>query len=79
MERVYKWLLVVQVVLKVLAAALAAVAVDTAVGEPLRGVVHRAAAFGGLHVAAAEPVSAPSVLSLSLLVLRPSEKAMSSV
>ena len=79
MERVHKWLIVVQVVLKVLAVALAAVAADTAVGEPLRGVVHRVAAFGGLRAAAAEPVLAPSALSLSLLVLRPSEKAMSSV
>lgn len=72
MERVHKWLTVLQVVAKLLAAALAAVAADTAVGEPLRGAVHRAAAV--LSVAAAAERE-PSESSLNLLVPLPSAKA----
>lgn len=75
MERVHKWLTVLQFVAKLLAAALAVVAADTAVGDPLRGVVHRAAAVLSVAAAAA-PV--PSASSLSLLVLHPSAKATSS-
>lgn len=72
MERVHKWLTVLQVVAKLLAAALAVVAADTAVGEPLRGAVHRAVAVLSV-AAAAEP--APSASSLNLLVLPLSAKA----
>lgn len=72
MERVHKWLTVLQVVAKLLAAALAAVAADMAVGDPLRGAVRRAAAVLSV-AAAAEP--APSASSLNLLVLPLSAKA----
>lgn len=72
MERVHKWLTVLLVVVKLLAVALAAVAADMAVGDPLRGAVHRAAAVLSVD-AAAEP--APSASSLNLLVLPLSAKA----
>ena len=76
MERVSKWLTVLQVVVKVLVAALAAVAADTAAGDPLRGVVHRAAEALSV-VAVARP--APSASLSSLLVLPQSARVTSSV
>ena len=66
MERVHKWLTVVQLVARLLAVALAAVAADTAIGDQLRGVVLHAAALAGFP-AVAHPV--PNASSLSLLVL----------
>ena len=72
MERISKWLIVLRVVVKVLAAALAAVAADTAAGDPLRGVVLRAAALVDVPLVAAAPAFVPSVSSLSLLVRPPS-------
>ena len=69
MERIGKWLTVLRVVVKVLAAALAAVAADTAAGDPLRDAVLRAAALVEVPLAAAARASVPNVSSLSLLVL----------
>ena len=66
MERVNKWLTVVQLVARVLAVALAAVAADTVAGDPLRGVVHHAAALAGFPVVVQSERNASS---LSLLVL----------
>ena len=78
MERMNKWLHVVLVVARLLVVALTAVAADTAVGDPLRGVVVSLAdALQTSAGLAADP--ARNASSLSLLVLPLSARATWSV